>query len=269
MPTSPDGSRAERPYGWRARLGLIVPPTNTVNEAEWAFACPSGVTVHTARMPLHLDSATPEGRRRLEDDLRRAALDLAAAEVDVIAYGCTAGSLVLPLDTITSFVSRETGIPAVATAPAIVEALRDLGARRLVVATPYHDALNEHEARFLEACGFEVVRLRGLGLGAGGLHEFRLISRVTPTDLLAFVMEVDHPEADAVVVSCTDLPTMAIHQALAARLGKPVVTSNQATFQAALRRAGVAKDPAWGVDPGVKAEPAAGRGVTEQETELD
>ena len=41
-------------YGWRARIGLIVPPTNTANEAEWSLMLPDGVTLHTTRMPLHL-----------------------------------------------------------------------------------------------------------------------------------------------------------------------------------------------------------------------
>src|SRR5690606_32966375 len=46
-----DAWSLSHPYGWRARLGLIVPPTNTVNEAEWRIMAPEGVTIHSARMP--------------------------------------------------------------------------------------------------------------------------------------------------------------------------------------------------------------------------
>ena len=42
-----------RPYGWRAKIGLIVPLTNTVNEAEWARMAPEGVSIHVTRMTLH------------------------------------------------------------------------------------------------------------------------------------------------------------------------------------------------------------------------
>ena len=49
-------------YGFRAKIGLIVPPTNTVNEGEWARMVPDGVTVHTMRMALHANSGTPEGK---------------------------------------------------------------------------------------------------------------------------------------------------------------------------------------------------------------
>ena len=37
------------PYGWRGRIGLIVPSTNTINEPEFARLVPRGVAVHSAR----------------------------------------------------------------------------------------------------------------------------------------------------------------------------------------------------------------------------
>ena len=246
MRTSPDPERASRPYGWIAKLGLIVPPTNTVNEAEWALACPPGVSVHVARMPLHLEAGTPEGRGRLEADLKRAALDLAAAGVDVIAYGCTAGSLVLPLDTITGLITRAAGIPSVATGPAIVAALGTLGARRCAVATPYDDRLNAHERSFLEACGIEVVSIRGMGFGVGGPNDYARIARLPAAEILSFALACDVPEADAIVLSCTDLATMSVHSELEERTGKPVVSSNQATFWAALRAAETTVRIGWG-----------------------
>gem|GEM_PF-4633866 len=49
-------------YGWRAKLGLIVPTTNTVNEAEWNMAAPDGVSIHGARMVLHTDVTTKAGK---------------------------------------------------------------------------------------------------------------------------------------------------------------------------------------------------------------
>lgn len=223
-----------RIYGWSARLGLIVPPTNSTNEAEWQQALPEGVTLHVARMPLHLDSDTPDGRRALEADLAQAASDLAAADADVIAYGCTAGSLVLPLDGLTGLITNLTGRPAVATAPAIAAALSRVGARQIALATPYHDALNRHEAAFFAACGFEVVAMKGLGLGAGGPHEFRAIAGIEREVIMGLVEDVDGPDIDAVVLSCTDLPTRYLHGELERRIGKPLITSNQATFDAVL-----------------------------------
>ena len=52
----PDAARAHSSYGWAARLGLIVPTANTVNEAEWqaVLSAVEGISLHVARMPLHL-----------------------------------------------------------------------------------------------------------------------------------------------------------------------------------------------------------------------
>lgn len=228
-----------RPYGTRAKLGLIVPPTNTVNEAEWAHMAPAGVTVHVTRMKLHADSATPEGERRLYADIEVATRDLAAASLDSIAYGCTAGSMVMPLDRLTGFMNGVAGMPCVATAPALVHACRALGAARVALATPYHDALNEHEREFLAANGIEAVAMKGLGIGAGGPHEYVRIARVPKEDVLAHARSADRPDAQALLISCTDFATLEAIPVLERELGKPVVSSNLATFWAALRAAGI------------------------------
>ena len=229
-----------RPYGRRAKIGLIVPPTNTVNEAEWARMAPEGVTIHVTRMRLHADTASPEGARQLYADLERATCDLAAASLDAIAYGCTAGSMVTPLERLTDFMAGIARAPCVATAPSLVHACRALGVTRVALATPYHDALNEHERQFLAANGVEVVALKGLGIGAGGPHEYVRIARVPKEEVLAHARSADRPEAQALMISCTDFATLEAVPALERALGKPVVTSNQATFWASLRAAGIA-----------------------------
>jgi maleate isomerase/arylmalonate decarboxylase len=235
-PASTD--RGQRPYGWRAKLGLIVPPTNSVNEAEWQRVLPEGVTLHTARVALHTDTRSDSGRRHLLDDATKAGADLAAASVDVIAYGCTAGSLILPLDWLTGTLSAETGTPCVATGPAIVAALRAVDARRVAVATPYHDTLNAHEGEFLGDCGIDVVAIR-LGIGAGGPHEYTQIARLTAERIKAHALDTAAAGGDALVLSCTDLPTLLLHAELEQILARPVISSNQATLWAALRAARV------------------------------
>lgn len=226
-----------RPYGRRAKIGLIVPPTNTVNEAEWARMAPEGVTIHATRMRLHADTQSPEGERQLYADIERATRDLAAASLDAIAYGCTAGSMVMPLERLTDYMAGIAGVPCVATAPALVLACRALGVTRVALATPYHDALNEHERHFLAQNGIEVVALKGLGIGAGGPHEYVRIARVPKPEVLAHARSVDRPEAQALMISCTDFATLEAIPALERALDKPVVTSNQATLWAALRAA--------------------------------
>lgn len=234
-------SLLDRPtvYGARAKLGVIVPPTNTANEAEWNRMVPDGVTVHSARMALHTDTESAAGKQALRDDISRFARDLAQASVDVVAYGCTAGSMISPVTELPDFMSEEAGRPAVTTAQAIVAALRALGVRKLAIATPYHDALNAHEVAFLAEQGFETAAIAGLGYGAGGPAEYRNIARVQPAAVYDLATGVDRPEADALLISCTDFATLDVLQRLEDDLGKPVVSSNQATLWLALRTAGI------------------------------
>jgi len=226
-------------YSSRAKIGLIVPPTNTVNEAEWRAMAPDQVTFHTTRMRLHADTTSDAGRAKLWADLG-AAIDLIApARVDVIAYACTAGSMLSPPESVTERMSALAGRPCMSTALAIVLALRHLKAKRIAIATPYHDALNTHETHFLADCGIETLKIVGLGIGANGPQEYIRIAE-TPLDAVRrHAAGVMVPGADALLISCTDFPTLPLIAGLEAQLGVPVISSNTATLWAALRVAGV------------------------------
>jgi maleate isomerase/arylmalonate decarboxylase len=226
-------------YSQRAKLGVIVPPTNTVNEAEWARLMPAGVTFHTARMKLHADTESPSGRAALHRDLDLAIGSLVPARIDVIAYACTAGSMSLPIDALARRMSETSGRASVTTAAAIVQALRALAAQRIVVATPYHDALNAHEVGFLSSCGFEVLAIDGLGIGASGPQDYIRIAE-TPLEVIrAQARQVMRPRAEALLMSCTDYPALGLVEELERDFGIPVITSNTATLWAALRAAGI------------------------------
>lgn len=226
-------------YSARAKLGLIVPPTNTVNEAEWMRMVPDGVTFHTHRMALHGDTESTAGRAALLADLDDAVGMLAQANLDAVAYACTAGSMVTPAKSLPEELSLRTGQCCITTSAAIIDALTALGVRKLSVATPYADALNAHEKHFLEAHGFEVLRLIGLGIGAGGPQEYPRIARTASQAVADHARAAFVPGSDALLITCTDFPALALIASLEAELGVPVVTSNQATFWAMLRAAGV------------------------------
>lgn len=214
-------------------IAMIVPPTNTVNEAEWKRMAPE-LRFPLLRMPLHAH-ADDAFFADLQIFLRK----FLSEKPNVIAYACTASSMVLPLDTLPRFIEREAGVPGVATAPALVLAARALGMKRIAVATPYHEALNQHEKEFLEACGLQVLAIRGLGIGAGGPQEYVKIARVTPEEVLAHCRSAWMPGADGMIVSCTDLRTLEVLPQLEREFGKPVLSSNGATLWAARRAAGL------------------------------
>jgi maleate isomerase/arylmalonate decarboxylase len=165
------------------------------------------------------------------------------ARADVVAYGCTAGSMVMPPDSLPRHIAGLAGVPGVTTAHAIVLALTALGVRRLAVATPYHRALDAHETTFLAANGLEVLAIRGLGIGEGGPQEYIRIAETPLAAVEAHARQSFVPGSDALLITCTDFPTLPLIARLEADLGVPVVTSNTATLWAALRAAGLDDAP--------------------------
>jgi len=228
-------------YGLRLRIGLLVPSSNTTIEPDFHRMAPEGVSVHTARM--RLDEVTPDGLIRMADDAERGAALLATAGVDIIVYGCTTGSLVGGVkweESLVRSIHENTGVRAMSTSGAVVEALRVLSARRVCVATPYTDVLNRLETEFLEDHGFHVAAIEGLRL-VNNLE----IGRVE-RGVIEGLVEAVAGEADTIFVSCTNLPAIDLIDGLERRHGRPVVTSNQASIWAALRDSGVKEITGYG-----------------------
>ena len=224
----------------RRRIGVMVPSTNTTCEADFNLVVPRGITVHGQRLWMTNDGAGDAAYERMNGEIETGARYLATARVDVVAYGCTTGSFYRGPGwdrEMLGLITREAGVPAVATTPSVVEALRSFGARRLSVATPYPDWNNRRLRAYLEAQGFEVLNVDGEPRAAAAGNQG--INDQSPDAVLEFAARACRPEADALLCSCTAWRSVEAADALEQRTGKPVVTSNQATIWAALRALGV------------------------------
>jgi maleate isomerase len=201
-------------------------------EYEFNLMRPKQATVHTARIPLR--EVVVSELLDMEKEIVREAMKLADAKVDVIAFGCTSGSLIRGLGHDKEIVSRmenATNTPAVATAGAVVNALKALGLSKISVATPYTDEINLLERRFLEQNGFTIVKIEGLGI-----RDNLEIGRQKPETVIHMAENVDTPQSEGLFISCTNLPTVELIASLEKRLGKPVVSSNTATMWSMLKR---------------------------------
>lgn len=215
------------------RIGLLLPSSNTTMEPDFYGMAPGDVTIHSARMLL--ERVTLEELEAMSLEALRAGALLATAGVDVLIYGCTSGSLLKGVEWEERLVSRieeETSIPCVSTAGAVVEGLMALGVDRLGVATPYTDDINDLERLFLEAHGFEVSTIQGLQLTDN--HD---IAAVSSEKIVELVEEVS-VDCEGVFISCTNLPAVPLISRLESQLGRPVVTSNQASMWGALKALG-------------------------------
>ncbi len=219
---------------WMARVGFIVPSWNTVMEYETVRMAPPGVSLHFARIPHTSDAE--EVLVKMIDEAPHVAESLAHAKMDAICFGCTGGSFVRPDSDrlIAERIRERTGIPATTTAAALVEALQAVGARRVVIASPYPVWLNERLAGLLKRHGLEVLAARGLGDDRPAKYPPQKAAELAP--------EVNVREADAVFISCTNFRSLEVIEGLEAELGKPVISSNTSALWKMLRLVGIGSD---------------------------
>jgi len=215
-------------YGWRGRIGLIVPSSNTTLEPEMRALCPHGVEVYATRIAFTPDEP---GLRGMRGEVRRAAQELTSEGIsDLILFGCTVGSMIGGKgydEALCAEIAEETGTPAVATTTAVIAAIRSLGVSRIAVATPYTRRINEIEASALRSYGVEVVTI-------ASCHEDvpddrfrnRMIGELAEEQVYELGRSVDREEAEAIFLSCTNLRTLGILRCLEHDLGKPVLSSN-------------------------------------------
>lgn len=226
-------------YGWRGRIGLMVPTGNSVMEPEFQRMAPDGVTTHANR--VELKDVTPASLLAMEGDTVRSARQIAQTRVGVIAFGCTSGSFVGGAgydDRLIRMIENETGVQATTTTTAVVRALRLIGATKIALATPYTDEVTKLEVDYLQANGFEVTAWQG-----GGITEVADLQECSPEISYRRARAVDDDRAEAVFISCTGFRTIENIAKLEADLGKPVISSNQATFADCLRLLKVGEAP--------------------------
>ena len=220
----------------RARIGVLVPFTNSNLEPDMVLLCPPGVSLHFTRLGGYDEDEIPDaeqmaglGAASIDEELRL----IAGVKPDVVLYGCTSATLThgVAFDReLATKISALSGAKTVTAAGALVFALQRLGVERVAFASPYVAQINEQAIGFLADAGFRTVSRAGVmetldNIGQGAM---------TPQDVYELGLRADSAEAEVLVLSCTDMRSVEVIAELEAALGKPVVTSNQAMMLQAL-----------------------------------
>lgn len=223
-------------YGWRGRIGLLVPSINTTMETEFWRIAPQGVSVHSARIAGGRHG-TPEELRSMERASKKAAEDVAMVEPDVVVYGCTSGSFFEGPEWNKKICEQLTAItkaPTVTTAGGMAACLMTSGHKRVDVVTPYVALTNERLKQFLKAHGIDV-----LNLGTFDMLDMFDHAKILPEEIYRKVKETVSPDTDAVFVACTQLRALEVVDMLERDLGLPVYSAVQASAWQAYQAMGV------------------------------
>jgi maleate isomerase len=222
-------------YGWRARIGHIAPAILDTSGEEMRKLLPAGVlhvglTISEPIQTLGAEQAAAAFARMVDAGKR-----LAAEKVDVLICGGApvalskgpAGDAEL-----TELLRRETQLPVVTANGVVVDGLRTLGARSVLVVSPFIDARNQEIKNFLEANKFQVLATKGLGLTKN-------IDFASQSPDAAFTLARglarEHPEADAIYIACPRWPSVDIIASLEADTGMAVVAAPAAMVWGALK----------------------------------
>lgn len=240
LPFETDGGAAAE-----AAIGLIVLQSDETMEVEFRPVFErAGAALYHSRIPS-APEVTPDTLARMKAELpRTAALLPVTRRLDAVGYGCTSGATVIGRQNVASAVQlHHPDSPVTDPISAVMAALRTLGCRRIGFLTPYVAQVSEAMRQLLETEGFEIV-----SYGSWEQSNEATVARITEASVLDAITEVGSAkEADCVFASCTNLRSFGVIDAAEERLGKPVVTSNQALAWHLLTLAGI--DTA-GVGPG-------------------
>jgi maleate isomerase len=228
--------------GYRKRIGLVVPSTNTTVQPETDVLRVPGVTCHTGRVtikerPLNTEEAFYEHMQMMRDGMGAAIDQIMTAGLDHLIMGIALESFwggVAAADKLQADLAQRAGVGISMGSTASVAALRKLGATRIAILTPHQPRGDEMvRAYFIEA-GFNVVRLRGLKCATP-----RAIAQVAQGDIRNALRELDGSDVDALLTLGTALPAAGIAVEAEHWLGKPVLAVNVVSYWHAIRQCGI------------------------------
>jgi maleate isomerase len=223
----------ERPLN--KRVGLIILATDHTTEPDFRRMVASDRTgVYVARIP-YANPTTPENLRRMQPALTAGAeLILPGESLDAICYSCTSASVVIGDAEIEAAITEaKPGVPVVTPPMAAVAGLQAFGARRISILTPYTIDTSRPMAAYFAAKGFTIDRFTCLGF-----DDDREMARISPETLAELACDVTASGSDALFISCTALRAALAIPAIELAIGRPVVSSNQATAWQCLRLTG-------------------------------
>lgn len=216
-------------------VGVVAPFDFALDRELWRWV-PDEISLYLTRTPFVPVEVSLDMARLVSEHetLRDAVFALHSVSPESLAYACTSGSFVggtVGERAMCSAMTEAAGLPAVTTSGALLDALADIGARRIAVVTPYTRSVTDSLEDFLGEAGISVIGREYLGLT-------REIWRVPYRDVVDMARRAVVGDADALFISCTNLPTYDVIPQLEAELRMPVLSANQVTMWAALRAIG-------------------------------
>lgn len=221
-------------YGPRGVFAIMIPLQNANMQPEYEMMRPEGVSNQIFRFTLAQHDKAP-------DAMVSAIGGALGCWPDVVIAG---NSVEMRLWTppehaeYTARLQAEIGDARLVTATdATIGALRTIGAKRIAVMSPMHDKYSQSARDYYTSVGFDVPYHCGLQV-----QKPEDIIRVGPKEAIEAFRKLDHDDVDTFLHVGGALGIVDHLDEFEAELGRPVISSNAATYWYALRKHGI-QDP--------------------------
>jgi maleate isomerase len=219
-------------------VGVVAPFDFALDRELWRWV-PDEVSLHLTRTPFVPVEVSLDLARLVSEHetLREAARALCAVAPEVIAYACASGSFVngsVGEGSMSAALAQAGAVPALTTSGALLEALDELDAKKVALVTPYTRSVTRALEAYLQEAGVTATGRAYLGL----TREIWRVPYRRVVEMARQAVVGGRVTPDVLFISCTNLPTYDVIPQLEAELRLPVLSANQVTMWAALRRIG-------------------------------
>ena len=159
---------------------------------------------------------------------------LPGEKIDCVVYACTSGTIAAGFKSIEDKIKKAKPEAEVTTpSTASIKALKKLNLNKIAIFTPYPKKLNDEVIDFFKKENFSITSNSYFDIESD-----IDIGKVDPDYLYEVLSKMDLNGADALFISCTALPALSIIDKLEKKLGKIVLSSNQALIWHTLNKVG-------------------------------
>ena len=219
----------------KPKVGLIVLATDFMIEKDFIDVTKGmGIDLFVNRIHTYFP-LTSENLIKMSNTLTEVSKDILPDEkLDCVVYGCTSGTIVAGYDSIKKKIELAKPEAKVTTpSTAATNALKKMNVSKVAIFTPYSKKLNDEVVDYFKKENFIVTSNSYFDI----LNDAD-IAKIDPDYLYDVISKMNLGDAEAVFLSCTNLPALSILDKLEKKLNKIVLSSNQVLIWDTLQSVG-------------------------------
>ena len=208
----------------KPRIGLIALATDFIIEKDFINVT-KGMDIDLFVNRIHCYfPLTSENLIKMSNKVTEVSKDILPDEkLDCVVYGCTSGTIAAGYDSIKNKIKLAKPEAKVTTpSTAAINALKKMNINKISIFTPYSKKLNDEVVDYFKKQNFVVTSNSYFDI----LNDSD-IAKIDQDYLYEILSKMNLGDAEALFVSCTNLPALSILDKLEKKLNKVVLSSNQ------------------------------------------